>query len=125
MSDFEIGCAGDVVVGDIILFTEGVFSGSHRKPKHLGDREIIAKVLKDSYGEAKQQHTFTLQIIESAGTQPLEAGVEVRRKGRNIYRNGTFRKPWDDELARQQVCDEKHNRGDQARKARELRRGVR
>jgi hypothetical protein len=117
-----IPCTGDVVTGDTITFTEGVFGGSHRKPRYLGDREITATVLRESYGNAKQQHTFTLEVIESTGEQAIPAGKQIRRKGRNIYRNGTSRLPWDDENERRAAANEKHQRGDLARNCAEMRR---
>ncbi len=113
-----IDCTGDVVCGDTIRFSEGVFGGSYRKPKHIGNREIIAEVVKDSYGQQKQQHTFTLVVLESSGEQPLKVGTKTTRKGRNVYRNGTERLLWDDEAARESVADEKHERGDDARQKR-------
>ena len=72
---FPIDCTGDVCAGDVILFTEAVFGGSYRKPRFLGERRIAAKVLKDSYGKDKQQHTFTLEVVASDGYEALEAGT--------------------------------------------------
>jgi hypothetical protein len=118
---FSIPATGDSVTGDIILFTEAVFGGSHRSPKFLGDRRVVARIIKDSYGSAKQQHTFSLEIIASDGYQPLTAGAKTTRKGRNVYRNGTARLPWEDETARKIALDEKHGRGDAARSARDAR----
>lgn len=118
MDDFTVDCTGDVVAGDEIEFIEAVFGGSHRKPKYLGERKIRAKVLRDSYGEAKQQHTFTLEILGSEGYDALPAGKTTTRKGRNVYRNGTMRKPWNDETARTAAADEKHRRGEHARAGR-------
>ncbi|MFQ5534775.1 MAG: hypothetical protein ACE5EM_08140 [Sphingomonadales bacterium] len=118
---YSIDCTGDICVGDVIEFTEGVFGGSYRRPKFLGDRTIRARVVKDSYGSARQQHTFTLEIIESTGLDPLKINTVTRRKGRNVYRNGTRRQPWADEAERQAALDEKHHRGDVARAEREER----
>lgn len=120
-SPYSIPATGDVCTGDEILFTEAVFGGSHRKPTFLGERRVAARIVKDSYGAAKQQHTFTLEIIASDGVQPLVAGTKTTRKGRNVYRNGTARKPWADEAARREALDEKHGRGDAARSARDSR----
>ncbi len=114
-NEFTIDCTGDVVAGDTILFQESVFNGSYRKPKFLGNRRIMAVVVRDSYGAAKQQHTFTLSILWSDGVQPLEAGTTTTRKGRNVYREFTMRMPWKDESARHEAADEKHSRGDNAR----------
>ena len=121
MSEFTINCTGDVVTGDHIRFSEGVFSGSYRKPKYQGERIIEALVVRDSYGEAKQQHTFTLEVTASKGKDALPVGKTICRKGRNVYRNGTQRKPWADETQRGEALEEKHQRGDNARAARQHR----
>ncbi len=120
--DFTIDCTGDVVAGDTILFAEAVFAGSYRRPRFVGERRVAARVLRDGYGGAKQQHSFTLEILWSDGVEPLAAGARTVRKGRNLYRRGTRRLPWPDESARRAAADEKHVRGDAARAARELRR---
>jgi len=121
-SKFTIDCTGDVVVGDTILFIETVWGGSYRTPTNQGERIIIAEVVKDSYGEKKQQHTFSLKIIDSIGVCPLLKGIITRRKGRNVYRNGTNRLPWDCRKARTLALNEKHSRGNVAREARDIRR---
>ena len=120
---------GDVVAGDVIEWTEGVFSGycgrsrwGRSSPKHLGDRRIVAEIIRDSYGAAKQQHTFTIRVLASDGYDALAPGTVTTRKGRNIYRNGCQRIEWRDEAARQAVADEKHIRGDEARARRADRR---
>lgn len=110
-----VDCTGDACKGDTIRFTESVFAGSYRKPKFLGEREIVAEITACSYGQEKQQHTFSLHVIESSGTQPLKAGTKTRRKARNVYRNGTRRQPWADEGARTAALDDKHVRGNAAR----------
>ena len=119
---YTISCKGDAVVGDIIQFKEGVFGGSYRRPTYLGERAIEALVIKDSYGGRKQQHTFTIKVVASSGYLPLEVGLKTTRKGRNIYRKGTFRQEWADESAREIACDEKHVRGGCARRERNERR---
>lgn len=119
--EFSINCTGDVVSGDHIRFNEGVFSGSYRKPKFQGERIIEARVIRDSYGDAKQQHTFTLEVTASEGEDALPVGKTIRRKGRNVYRNGTHRKPWGNETQRGEALEEKHQRGDNARAARQHR----
>lgn len=122
--EFPIDCTGDACAGDTILFAEAVFGGSFRKPKYLGERRVAAIIVADSYGAAKQQHTFTLEVIDSDGVEPLAAGVKTTRKGRNVYRMWTRRKKWPDESIRQSVLDEKHRRGDIARAERGLRKGT-
>ncbi|MCB9993137.1 MAG: hypothetical protein H6873_05720 [Hyphomicrobiaceae bacterium] len=120
-STFTIHCTGDACTGDVILFTEAAFGGSFRKPKFMGERRIAARIVKDSYGSAKQQHTFILEVIESEGYDALAAGTTTTRKGRNIYRNGTTRQPWANEAERKVTIGDKHQRGDAARSAREAR----
>jgi hypothetical protein len=119
--EFTIDCTGDVVVGDTILFTEAVFGGSWKRPSFLGERTITARVLKDSYGVAKQQHTFTLEVISCEGYDALSEDQVIRRKGRNVYRNGTSRMAWADEALRNEARQEKHSRGDIAREIRRIR----
>ena len=122
MPDYSIDCTGDVVVGDAIRFSESVFFGSYRKPQFVGDRFVEAVVTADSYGAARQQHTFTLAILASTGIEPLAAGTRTTRKGRNIYRNGCHRSPWADESTRRIEATKKHERGDAARAVRDARR---
>lgn len=118
---YTINCSGDVVTGDTIRFTESVFGGSFRKPRYLGERTVEAIVIGDSYGAGRQQHTFSLVIVTCEGVDPLTPGTKTTRKGRNVYRNGTVRKPWIDEAQRVSAAEEKHARGDIARAARDER----
>jgi|JI10StandDraft_1071094.scaffolds.fasta_scaffold191416_4 hypothetical protein len=120
-----IDCTGDVVVGDTIRFREAIFDGPFhrtrsRNQKPDGHRTIIAKVVADSYGQGKQQHTFTLDVIDCETDHEAILGKTLR-KGRNIYRNGCVRLPWPDESERRKAADEKHERGDAARRERDQR----
>ena len=110
--EFTINCTGDAVVGDEVRFDRAPFTGSYRNAKFAGFERITGKIIRDSYGRDKQQHTFTLELAE---------GGELRIKGRNLYANGLYRKAWPDETRRHEVTDEKHARGDRARRAREIR----
>jgi len=120
-SKFTIDCTGDVVVGDTILFTETVWRGNYKSPINEGERTIIAEVVKDSYGEKKQQHTFSLKVISSCDFKPLRRKIIIRRKGRNVYRNRTMRLLWECKKARTFALNEKHSRGNQARALRKIR----
>lgn len=119
---YSVRCTGDVVVGDRVRFDEAVFSGSYRRPKFQGVRTIEAKIVADSYGAQKQQHTFTMIVLTCSGLSPLEEGEQIQRKARNVYRRETWRAPWTDESARITAADEKHARGDAARAQRDRRR---
>lgn len=129
VSDFSIPCTGDVVAGDTIQWTEAVFDGAavrgrfgRARARFLGERTVTADVLRDSYGADRQQHTFTLRVLACEGVQPIAPGTQTTRKGRTIYRNGTRRRPWEDESARVAAAAEKHARGDDARAIRDARR---
>jgi hypothetical protein len=108
-----IDCTGDVCVGDEIYFVKTIFKGSINNPIFSHYENIYAKVIKDSYGEKKQQQTFTMQC--------LLTGRKFNIKGRNVYRNGTRRIPWDQEDKRQRILDEKHARSALANKMRKAR----
>lgn len=109
---YAINCTGDAVVGDEVCFERATFSGSFRNAKFDGFERITGTIIRDSYGHDKQQHTFTIK---------LPNGSEMRIKGRNLYAESTWRKPWTDESQRANVADEKHARGNNARLARDMR----
>lgn len=103
---YSVNCTGDAVTGDEVCFEKAVFSGYFKSAKFSHFELIKGKIINDSYGADKQQHTFTIELLD---------GSKMKIKGRNLYRNGTFRKPWSSEGARQLNLDEKHKRGAQAR----------
>ena len=120
-----IDCTGDVCVGDVIKFSEGVFGGSRSRPRYLGKRTIYAEVIRDSYGA--HQHTFTLDVWDCVGIDAEDVLDKadrrgfILRKGRNVYRNGTKRLPRDNEQ-RQAQLDDKHRRGDAHRERKAMNR---
>ena len=105
-NEYCIDATGDACVGDEVCFERALFTGSFSKPKFNGYEKIQGKIIKDSYGKEKQQHTFTIE---------LDDGEKILIKGRNLYRNGLYRKPWIDEASRKECLDEKHKRGNEAR----------
>lgn len=111
--EYKINCTGDVVVGDEVRFQKVVFTGNYKNPKFSHFELVTGRVVKDNYGDYKQQHTFTLELPD---------GSRTLIKGRNLYRNGCWRKPWENEADRQTALDEKHVRGDSARSDRAYRR---
>lgn len=117
-SSFIINCTGDVCKGDIVLFTQKVyarFDKVTRNGKFIGRRTIAGRVAKESYGAAKQQHTFTVEVLWSKGIKKLPPLAPLLVKGRNLYRLRTFRQTWKNETARSKVLEEKHRRGAEAR----------
>lgn len=107
---YSVNTTGDCVVGDEVCFERATFTGSYRNAKFAGMELVEGKIIRESYGSYRGQHTFTIQKSD---------GSTMRIKGRNLYSNGTWRKLWADESERDTVCDEKHARGDRARAARE------
>lgn len=101
-----IACTGDACQGDVVGWTETVFDGSFRRPKPAGERTIVASITADSYGGWKQQHTFTLVVIAAVGHGAPPPGTKIRRKGRNLYRRGTWRAAWEDEPKRITVLED-------------------
>ena len=110
--EYSIDITGDACVGDEVAFEKATFTGSFRNPKFAGMSIVTGKIVADSYGRVKQQHTFTLD---------LKDGKKMRIKGRNLYANGLRRKPWKNELDRVEALEEKHDRGAVARDARKYR----
>lgn len=77
----------NIVIGCHITWSEAVFEGDYLKEtKYIGDRINEGLVIKESYGDKKAQHTFTIEIIKSEGIQPIEISKKIRRKGRNLYK---------------------------------------
>ncbi|MCF6183195.1 MAG: hypothetical protein L3J56_00975 [Bacteroidales bacterium] len=103
-----IDCTGDAVTGDYVKFEKAIFSGTYPNATYEGMETIIGKIIKDSYGKKKGQHTFTIL---------RDNGENMRIKGRNLYKNGCKRLLWDNEADRIKIADEKHERGNKVRKA--------
>jgi hypothetical protein len=109
---YNVNCTGDAVTGDEVRFERATFSGSFRNAKFAGFERITGKIINDSYGRDKQQHTFTIE---------LETGEKLMIKGRNLYKEALYRKAWGEASLRHEVADEKHARGDMARTERNIR----
>ncbi|CAH9054028.1 unnamed protein product [Cuscuta epithymum] len=123
-SSFNIDCTGDVCKGDVVLFTQKVykkFDKITRSGKVSGKRTIAGRIVKESYGAAKQQHTFTVEVLWSQGFKKLPPLFPLLVKGRNLYKLKTFRQRWKNEKERLGVLSEKHRRGAAARLVRETR----
>ncbi|ERN05548.1 hypothetical protein AMTR_s00007p00265400 [Amborella trichopoda] len=126
VSSFEIDCRGDACTGDVVLFEQNVYemfsiaSRSATAPS-CGTRLVAGRIVKESYGMAKQQHTFTVEVLWSKGVKPWPPLHPLLIKGRNLYRLQTKRQRWADENERKKALDEKHSRGNVARSSREAR----
>lgn len=71
--DYSIDCTGDCCNGDEIAFFNAGKS----------DERLYGIIVNDSYGAAKQQHTFTIELLD---------GEKMMIKGRNLYKMGVLRK---------------------------------
>ncbi|GAU17387.1 hypothetical protein TSUD_232630 [Trifolium subterraneum] len=123
-SSFNINCTGDVCLGDVVLFRQKVYEKFNKVTRHgrvIGNRTVAGRVVKESYGAAKQQHTFTVEVLWSSGVKKLPPLSPLLVKGRNLYKQKTYRQRWKNEADRVKVLSEKHRRGAAARSARALR----
>lgn len=101
---------GDACQGDKVMFARAKFKGSRRSPRFAGIEVITGRIVRDSYGQSKQQHTFTIKV-----------GADTMRiKGRNLYSIAVFAKPRE-EQERAKALDEKHDRGSLASERRHYR----
>lgn len=106
-----VDVTGDACAGDEVAFARATFSGSYRKPRFEGYEVVVGKIVKESYGKMKQQHTFTIMTDDRR---------RILIKGRNLYSVLVLAKPRDPE-ERAVALRDKHDRGDQARKDRQKR----
>lgn len=125
-SSFTLNCKGDACMGDVVVFEQTVYemfsiaSRSSVGPP-CGTRIVAGRIVKESYGAAKQQHTFTVEVLWSKGVRPHPPLHPLLIKGRNLYKSKTMRQRWQDEGERQKILLEKHNRGSIARLNRDSR----
>ncbi|KAK1358532.1 zinc finger CCCH domain-containing protein 62-like [Heracleum sosnowskyi] len=125
-SSFTLNCKGDACMGDVVMFEQTVYemfsiaSRSSVGPP-CGTRIVAGRIVKESYGAAKQQHTFTVEVLWSKGVRPHPPLHPLLIKGRNLYKLKTMRQRWQDEGERQKILLEKHNRGSIARLSRDTR----
>ncbi|XP_074268250.1 uncharacterized protein LOC141591721 isoform X2 [Silene latifolia] len=125
-SSFVLNCKGDACLGDVVMFEQTVYEGFSIVSRSAsgppcGKRTIAGRIVNESYGAAKQQHTFTVEVLWSKGEKPLPPLHPLLIKGRNLYKLETRRQRWEDEAERQRVLSEKHSRGTVARSNREAR----
>ena len=82
-------CQGDYVEWTEPVFHGGSFSRWGRRPvKYVGDRTISGTVLKSSYGSATTCHWLTILVESAEGIEPPKIGAKIRRKAKNVYKNG-------------------------------------
>lgn len=119
---------GDIVQGDRITWKEPVFEGfrpgagkwGRKQATCVGERTITGTVIKESYGAARGQHTFTILVESSEGFHAVAPGTKILRKGRNLYPN-LEEHEYSDSPGREAAAEDKHQRGASARQEREER----
>uniref|UniRef100_A0ACD5ZG02 Uncharacterized protein n=1 Tax=Avena sativa TaxID=4498 RepID=A0ACD5ZG02_AVESA len=126
VSSFVLNCKGDACKGDVVMFEQNIYRRKKGDPRGVkghqcGQRTNAGRIIKESYGTAKQHHTFTVEIFWSKGYKPWPPLHPLLIKGRNLYKDKTMRQPWPDEQERSRVLQEKHARGFIARKSRDVR----
>ncbi|KAI3452047.1 hypothetical protein Pfo_008712 [Paulownia fortunei] len=122
-SSFIIDCTGDVCKGDVVLFNQKVYQivDKMTRSRSLLRRTVAGRIVKESYGAARQQHTFTVEVLWSKGAEKLDPLFPLLVKGRNLYKLKTYRQRWENEKERFEVLAEKHKRGAAARTTRAMR----
>ncbi|CAI5529209.1 unnamed protein product, partial [Closterium sp. Naga37s-1] len=94
-ASFFINCTGDVCRNDVVLFNQRISTRSisrHEKKAMHGEFRLVAgRVVSESYGVKKQQHTFTVEVFWSSGLHALALMMQLLVKGRVLYRHKTFR----------------------------------
>lgn len=118
-SGYSQDVQGDAVEGDDVVFLEAVFTGYYPNVKFTGYRLITGRIEKESYGEKKQQHTFSIRVsgCYGSGWDKYAVGDCKRIKGRNLYKYFTLARPRGED-ERSALLRDKHRRGDAARRAR-------
>ncbi len=72
----------NLTAGTIVKFEEAIFTGSYKKPKFSHTATHTVRILRESYGARRGQHSFTLEVIESTERR---RGEVFRKMGRNLY----------------------------------------
>ena len=97
--DGWVDCTGSFISADHIRFEEAVW----RRGKRIGARLVFAEILEVEGSEPDDW--VTIEVVGCEGDFPEQPGSSIRRKRRNIERNGVTRRLWDDEDARTALAD--------------------
>ncbi|KAI3726263.1 hypothetical protein L1987_66060 [Smallanthus sonchifolius] len=116
-SSFSINCTGDACRGDVVMFKQNMYDSQRNI---IGRRTVAGRIADESYGASTPHHTFSVEVLWSDQLKKLNPLSILLLKGRNFYRFGTFRQPWESEEERSKVLREKHERGKAARHKRKL-----
>lgn len=96
----------EVVTGDLIVFTEDIYSTNFFTATIIGKRHILARIIKQSYG--RNYITFSMEVIECIGdnsSEIIDKG-EIRRRENSIFgKYKVYRQLWNNELDRCYLLD--------------------
>lgn len=96
----------EVTVGDTIVFTEDVYSGTFFNSTLIGKRTVVARVFKQSYGQ--QYITFSVEVLEAIGCNAHEIIEKryIRKKEPNLFsKYAVYRQLWKNEINRYYLID--------------------
>ncbi len=88
----------NLLKGQIVEWREKIFLDHGKNAIFCGERTNTGLIIKESYGDKRGQHTFTILIQASTGYQALLVGKNVCRKGRNVYRTAKIIKDVDQKI---------------------------
>jgi hypothetical protein len=88
-----------IVPGDEVEYWEGVYDGKYPNGLWIGRKQVVARVLKESFGTKDGHHRLKMEVLSSEGKNPFEAGKRILRREQSLYRyySRTIRKAWADE----------------------------
>lgn len=103
MSSSQWFPTSDLVPGDVIAFSEGVFEGPHNAPRLKGRRRIVAQVLREFISAGNTQLQVVLRVVSCTGESALEKESEIRRHTSTILSSKPIRALWRNELTRDEA----------------------
>lgn len=104
-----VGCGDGFIAADVIRWTEGVWEHrrSHRrKARKLGERRVIAEVLREADGDGwvrllvRGCEVTSDKQLRRPKTLLLQKGVEIKRSHKTLMRGKPERLKWSDESVR-------------------------
>lgn len=88
---YSINATDDCVVGDEVAFEQAMFSGAWGKTEFVGFNFVKGTIIRKINSHRNKQHSFTIKLRD---------GSQLLIKSENLYINGVYRKPWNNECER-------------------------
>ncbi|KAI3726264.1 hypothetical protein L1987_66061 [Smallanthus sonchifolius] len=112
-SSFSINCTGDAHNGDIVLFKEHAYMGGNKGGKK---RTVAGRIVKVRQCESKDKHKFLIKVLWTTPSINNRRPSTLLVRSHNLYKFGTFRRPWRNEANRSKMFKEKHGPATRKRK---------